>query len=59
MDDATFTLCRDGEAVFVGTEYECMRYVHQNHAYSFSHALRWEGYELVKNVENFARDGGR
>lgn len=41
-----FVLARDGREVTRGTELDCMRFVHQAHAYSFDHALRCEGYSL-------------
>lgn len=43
-----YVLYRDGKEVCRGTEDDCVRYVHRNHCYSFSHALRYEGYSLKK-----------
>ena len=39
-------LSRDGKQVFSGSSLECIRYIHENHCYSFTHALKWEGYSL-------------
>lgn len=41
-----FELRRDGRYIMIGTEYECMNYIHRNHSYSMDHALRYEGYTI-------------
>jgi hypothetical protein len=48
-----FELYRDGELLMVGTELDCINYVHQNHAFSFHEALTHQGFtwEPVKEEE--------
>lgn len=29
--------------------YKLVKYIHDNHAYSFSHALKYEGYTITRN----------
>lgn len=43
-----FTLYRDGKKVLAGTEKDCWNYLHRAHGFSVWHALRWEGYSIVK-----------
>ena len=43
-----FILKKDGREVCRGRWFECVSYVHQNHAYSFLHALAHEGYTIEK-----------
>jgi hypothetical protein len=43
-DDYVLTL--DGQEVFKGTEAAIWRYLHRNHGYSVSHALKYEGYKI-------------
>jgi len=55
IQEEIYELCEAAEGgarpVFTGTEANCMRWVHQNHCYSFAHALQHEGYTLRKVQE--------
>jgi hypothetical protein len=41
-----YLLKRDGRDVLLGTEQDIWQYIHQHHAYSVEHALRYEGYSI-------------
>jgi hypothetical protein len=43
-----FTLKRDGKEIIKGSEITLLQYIHNNHCYSMSHALRYEGYSVEK-----------
>jgi hypothetical protein len=51
-----YVLLLDGKEVMRGTEFACVKYVHQNHSYSFDHACKYEGYKLVPSDERVALD---
>jgi hypothetical protein len=40
-------LRRDGKEVMRGTEHELVKYIHNHHSYSVSHALKYEGYTMT------------
>jgi hypothetical protein len=43
-----YVLLRYGKEVMRGTEGEVWQYIHRNHCYSVDHALKYEGYSIVK-----------
>lgn len=44
---ARYTLLRDGQAVQTFDDFTALvDYIHQNHPYSFDHAMRHEGYSV-------------
>jgi hypothetical protein len=42
----TYILKRDEKEIMRGTEIECWDYIHNNHSYSVSWAIKWEGYSI-------------
>jgi len=47
----TYTIKRDGKTVVKGLESftEVVAWIHNHHCYSFEHAIRYEGYEVVRD----------
>lgn len=44
-----FNLTRDGQIVLAGVEMsDALAYIHKNHSYSVSHAIKHEGYDLAE-----------
>ncbi len=43
---ALYQLLRDGVPMHCGTEQECWAYIHRQHGFSVSHALKYEGYVM-------------
>ncbi len=41
-------LLRDGKEVMRGSSFDVAKYIHRNHSYSLDHALKYEGYKMVK-----------
>ena len=41
-----YVLTLDGKEVLEGTEIEIVDHIHNNHCYSVSHALKYEGYKI-------------
>jgi hypothetical protein len=51
MKKETFILSRDGKEVLRGEEIDLWEYIHKNHPYSVSHALKHKGYEIEPEGE--------
>lgn len=46
-----YEMFRDNQKVFEGTQYDCMKYIHTKHSFSFHWACEFEGYS-IKEKEN-------
>jgi len=51
MNEQHFELRREGVLILEGDWLYCMSYIHDTHAFSLEHALKYEGYS-IKTVDD-------